>query len=182
MSRRRLHLTQESLRRKVNLVFNHQAPVTAWHTMVHYQLLCGGSDSKGVYVCVCESVCGCVWSTYIYDVNNLSQLWHFNAPSSNKLVSKCHPLTQRNPTASLSWHSDPAPLLTSPFHIIRTKPAVSEHFINLFYIHNYPSIFTAVVFFMCDLSDQSLPALCWFLITLLFPWKHTTTHLHMQTI
>ena len=26
--------------------------------MVHYQLLCGGSDSKGVCVCVC--VCECV--------------------------------------------------------------------------------------------------------------------------
>lgn len=56
--RRCLQLTQESLRRKANLVFKHQAPVNACLTMVHYQLLCGGSDSKGVYVCLCVSVGG----------------------------------------------------------------------------------------------------------------------------
>lgn len=52
-----LQLTQESLRRKVNLVLNHKAPVTACLTVVHYQLLCGGSDSKGVY-----SMCVSVWA------------------------------------------------------------------------------------------------------------------------
>lgn len=39
------HLTQESLRRKVNLVFNHRAPVTTQLTMGRHQSLGGGSDS-----------------------------------------------------------------------------------------------------------------------------------------
>lgn len=97
-----LQFTQESLRRKDNLVFTHQAPVTAWHTMVHYQLVCGDWwDTRGRMI---EHICrSWLWS------GRSERLWHF------KEIQKYHKNCGRRTTALLSTDlSELNQLLTTP--------------------------------------------------------------------